>query len=92
MPDNQTVELFTLYALGVSFTILRTYARIVAVGIRDLRVDDYLIWLAMVCVSSGSSVSGYGKLILDPRRLSTLRNALLATTWELQPMVLTTVA
>jgi hypothetical protein len=48
MPDSQTVELFTLYALGVSFTILRTYARIVAVGVRDLRVDDYLIWLAMV--------------------------------------------
>lgn len=52
MPDSQTVELFTLYALGVSFTILRTYARISAVGIRDLRVDDYLIWLAVVSLPS----------------------------------------
>ncbi|KAF2445832.1 hypothetical protein P171DRAFT_431224 [Karstenula rhodostoma CBS 690.94] len=52
MPDSQTVELFTLYALGVSFTILRTYARIVAVGVRDLRVDDYLIWLAILIYSA----------------------------------------
>lgn len=48
MPNSQVVELWTLYSLGVSFTILRTYARIVAVGFRDLRVDDYLIWFAMV--------------------------------------------
>ncbi|KAK7183376.1 hypothetical protein DPSP01_000494 [Paraphaeosphaeria sporulosa] len=52
MPNSQTVELFTLYALGVSFTILRTYARIVAVGVRDLRVDDYLIWLAILIYSA----------------------------------------
>jgi hypothetical protein len=45
---NPAVELWTLYALAVSFTILRTYARIVAVGIRELCVDDYLIWLAIV--------------------------------------------
>ena len=48
MPGSQTVELWTLYAFGVSFTILRTYARIVAVGFRDLKADDYLIWLAVV--------------------------------------------
>jgi hypothetical protein len=49
MPGG-TVELWTLYAIGVSITFLRTYARISAVGIRELHVDDYLIWLAIVCI------------------------------------------
>lgn len=48
MPNDGNVELWTLYAFGVSFTILRTYARISAVGISELSVDDYLIWFAMV--------------------------------------------
>lgn len=48
MPNSQVIELWTLYTIGVSFTILRTYARVVAVGFRNLDVDDYLIWLAMV--------------------------------------------
>jgi hypothetical protein len=47
---DPTVELWTLYALGVSLTVFRTYARIVAVGVRDLCIDDYLIWLAIVRV------------------------------------------
>ena len=42
------VELWTLYALAVSFTCLRTYARITAVGPRELQVDDYLVWIAIV--------------------------------------------
>lgn len=46
--SNPIAELWTLYAFGVSFTILRTYARIKAVGFRDLDWDDYLIWVAMV--------------------------------------------
>lgn len=44
-----TIEIWTLYAVGVMSTILRTYARIRAVGIRNLRADDYLMWLAIVC-------------------------------------------
>lgn len=48
MPSNSTVELWTLYALGVTFTVFRTYARISAVGFRRLHPDDYLIWLAIV--------------------------------------------
>jgi hypothetical protein len=43
-----TIEIWTLYAVGVMSTILRTYARIRAVGIRNLRADDYLMWLAIV--------------------------------------------
>jgi hypothetical protein len=50
-----TVELWTLYAFGVSFTFLRTYARISAVGFRELQVDDYLIWVAIVSSESLSS-------------------------------------
>jgi hypothetical protein len=49
MPTDPTVELWTLYTLGVCFTVLRTYARVVAVGFRKFHADDYLIWLAMVC-------------------------------------------
>jgi hypothetical protein len=52
MPSKGTVELWTLYAIGVSFTILRTYARIIAVGFQKLRADDYLIWLAIVRIRS----------------------------------------
>ena len=48
MPSNTTVELWTLYACGVLITICRTYARISAVGYREFRADDYLIWLAIV--------------------------------------------
>ncbi|CAO2650809.1 Nn.00g091060.m01.CDS01 [Neocucurbitaria sp. VM-36] len=56
MPSNPTVELWTLYALGVSFTILRTYARLVAVGLRELRPDDYLIWLAILIYTAQCSL------------------------------------
>ena len=52
-------ELWTLYAFGVLVTILRTYARVKAVGVRDLRADDYIVWLAIVRItgSSGSFTS-----------------------------------
>jgi hypothetical protein len=50
MPADPTIELWTLYAIGVSITSLRTYARIVAVGIRELHPDDYLIWFAIVSI------------------------------------------
>ncbi|CAG5174536.1 uncharacterized protein ALTATR162_LOCUS7809 [Alternaria atra] len=53
-----TVELWTLYAFGVSFTILRTYARISAVGFRELQVDDYLIWVAVLIYTAQCSL-GY---------------------------------
>jgi hypothetical protein len=48
MPGDPTVETWTLYALGVSITVLRTYARVSTVGYRGLHADDYLIWLAIV--------------------------------------------
>lgn len=47
-----TVELWTLYSTGVTVTILRTYARARAVGLRNLRLDDYLIWVGVVRAAS----------------------------------------
>lgn len=45
---NFTIELWTFYAVGVAFTLLRTYARGRAVGLRNLKADDYLVWFAIV--------------------------------------------
>ncbi|KAI1767222.1 hypothetical protein GGR53DRAFT_518623 [Hypoxylon sp. FL1150] len=40
-----TIEAWTLLAIGICVTILRTYARIKAVGFRRLQGDDYLVWV-----------------------------------------------
>ena len=42
------VESFTLYAIGVSVTLLRTYARVRAVGFGNLKPADYLVWVGVV--------------------------------------------
>jgi hypothetical protein len=52
MPNETTVELWTLYAIAVSITVLRTYARIVAVGFKNFHADDWLIWFAIVSTIS----------------------------------------
>lgn len=49
-----TVELWTLYSIGVAVTILRTYARAGAVGFRNLRLDDYLMWAGIVRAANRS--------------------------------------
>lgn len=51
---NATVELWTLYSIGVAVTLLRTYARGRAVGWRHLQADDYLVWVGIVCAPDGS--------------------------------------
>ena len=43
-----TVELWLLYAIGVSLTILRTYTRANAGGIGNLRAEDFLVWVGIV--------------------------------------------
>lgn len=53
-----TVELWTLYSIGVTTTLLRTYARLGSVGWRNLRLDDFLIWIGIVSpLSSGTCLS-----------------------------------
>ncbi|KAI8305424.1 hypothetical protein K4K61_005336 [Colletotrichum sp. SAR11_59] len=43
-----TIEAWTLLAVGVLFTILRTYARVRAVGFKGLQADDYLVWVGVI--------------------------------------------
>lgn len=43
-----TVELWTLYSIGVAITFLRTYARTKGAGLRNLKADDYLVWIGIV--------------------------------------------
>ncbi|GKZ25189.1 hypothetical protein AbraIFM66951_001113 [Aspergillus brasiliensis] len=45
---NSNVQLWTLYAIGVAVTLLRTYSQCKDLGWRRLRLDDYLIWVAIV--------------------------------------------
>ncbi|KAI1739739.1 hypothetical protein F4680DRAFT_134352 [Xylaria scruposa] len=52
------IQLFTLYSIGVLVTFLRTYARIKAVGIRNLHWDDILIWIAILFYTA-QTVLGY---------------------------------
>lgn len=49
------VELWTLYSIGVTTTLLRTYARWGTVGWRNLRLDDLLIWIGIVGTLSPST-------------------------------------
>ncbi|PWY76022.1 hypothetical protein BO94DRAFT_605213 [Aspergillus sclerotioniger CBS 115572] len=44
---NSTVQLWTLYSIGCAVTLLRTYSRWKDMGWRGLRLDDYLIWVAI---------------------------------------------
>ncbi|KAI0517021.1 hypothetical protein F5B22DRAFT_605914 [Xylaria bambusicola] len=50
-------EDFTLFAIGVSFTALRTYARILQVGVRGFQVDDYFIWIAMLFYAAETALA-----------------------------------
>lgn len=79
MPSNTSAELWTLYAFGVALTVLRTYARISAVGVRELRADDYLIWFAIVCICSMQRFLYSTLTILASS--STLRKRHSATMW-----------
>lgn len=42
------IEDWTLFAVGLSFTILRTFGRVKQVSWKGLQADDYLVWVAMV--------------------------------------------
>ncbi len=81
MPRDTAVELWTLYAFGVLVTTLRTYARLSAVGYRELRADDYLIWFAMVTIPI--QVVNPTQLTDNRQSYSTRRKPLSDTTWEL---------
>jgi ABC-type uncharacterized transport system permease subunit len=50
-------ELWTLYSFGVLVTVLRTYSRINTVGIKNLRADDYIVWLAIILYTTQSTLA-----------------------------------
>lgn len=52
-------ELWTLYSFGVLVTILRTYSRISTVGVKNLRADDYIVWLAIVLYTTQSTLAWF---------------------------------
>ncbi|RYO85346.1 hypothetical protein DL766_004774 [Monosporascus sp. MC13-8B] len=41
------IEDWTLFAVGLCVTVIRTYARVKQFGFKGLQGDDYLVWLAM---------------------------------------------
>ena len=47
---DPTAEIWTLFAVAAFATMLRMYSRISLVGFRDLRADDFLACLAIVCM------------------------------------------
>lgn len=51
-----TIEIWTLFAIAVMATILRTYARIRAVGAKGLTADDYLVWLGVAFYAAQSAL------------------------------------
>lgn len=46
---KSTIELWTLFSVAMASTMLRTFARIRAVGLGGLRPDDYFVWVGVVC-------------------------------------------
>ncbi|GAW22034.1 hypothetical protein ANO14919_115690 [Xylariales sp. No.14919] len=52
------VQLWAFYSVAVFVTILRTYARVKAVGIRNLSADDLFVWIAILFYSAQTAL-GY---------------------------------
>lgn len=51
-----TIEIWTLFAIGVSATALRTYGRARTVGVKGLAADDYLVWLGVMFYAAQSAL------------------------------------
>ncbi|RFU73934.1 hypothetical protein TARUN_8315 [Trichoderma arundinaceum] len=51
------VEAWTLLAVGIAITILRTVSRIRSAGVRGLGGDDYLAWLAVMFYIAETSLA-----------------------------------
>ncbi|QMW48378.1 hypothetical protein G4B11_011896 [Aspergillus flavus] len=54
---KSAIESWTLYSIGVAATILRTYARGNAVGLRNLRADDYLVWVGILFYTAQTALA-----------------------------------
>ncbi|KAF4211817.1 hypothetical protein CNMCM5878_002018 [Aspergillus fumigatiaffinis] len=54
---KSTVEHWTLYAIGVTVTLLRTYSRVRAVGFRHLQAEDLLVWVGIVFYTAQTALA-----------------------------------
>lgn len=50
--DNLTVETFVEFGIGMAFLLLRLFARVKVVGIRNFQLDDFFAMAAMVRLSA----------------------------------------
>ncbi|GAP92975.1 putative triacylglycerol lipase-like protein [Rosellinia necatrix] len=50
-------EDFTLFAVGLTVTAIRTLARVKQVGFKGLQGDDYLVWLAMLIYAAETALA-----------------------------------
>ncbi|KAI6785006.1 uncharacterized protein J7T54_008100 [Emericellopsis cladophorae] len=75
-----TIEIWTLYAVAVASTFLRTYARVRAVGWKGMGWDDYLVWVGVIfytCQSAlgwsiGNSANGLANNNMTPAQRASL--------------------
>ncbi|RAH51261.1 uncharacterized protein BO95DRAFT_510276 [Aspergillus brunneoviolaceus CBS 621.78] len=54
---NTNVQLWTMYAIGVAVTMLRTWSQARVVGWRHLRLDDYLVWVGILFYTAQVSLA-----------------------------------
>ncbi|RAL07866.1 uncharacterized protein BO97DRAFT_428907 [Aspergillus homomorphus CBS 101889] len=54
---NTNVQLWTMYAVGVAVTMLRTWSQSRVVGWRNLRLDDYLVWVGILFYTAQVSLA-----------------------------------
>ncbi|KAF7114202.1 hypothetical protein CNMCM5793_007780 [Aspergillus hiratsukae] len=52
-----TVEAWTLYSIGVTVTLLRTYSRVRAVGFRHLQAEDFLVWIGILFYTAQTALA-----------------------------------
>ncbi|KUJ24546.1 uncharacterized protein LY89DRAFT_634695 [Mollisia scopiformis] len=50
-------ELWTLYSFGVLITVFRTFARVKMVGLKGLRADDFMVWVAILIYTAQSTLA-----------------------------------
>ncbi|CAG9997247.1 unnamed protein product [Clonostachys byssicola] len=55
--EKLNIEVWTLLAFGILVTMLRTYARVKAVGFKGLQPDDYLVWVAVTFYAFESALA-----------------------------------
>ncbi|PKY07657.1 hypothetical protein P168DRAFT_295382 [Aspergillus campestris IBT 28561] len=54
---KSTVELWLLYTIGVTLTLLRTYTRVRAGGIGHLRAEDFLVWAGIIFYTAQTALA-----------------------------------